>query len=55
MFGPLGDAFGFEVVLVVSGIALTAISLVTLASRAVRTLHRSPGVAEPESSASPTV
>ena len=55
MFGPLGDAFGFEAVLVVSGIAVTAISLVTLLSRSVRNLDRAPGAADPTSSTASTV
>jgi MFS family permease len=52
LFGPLGDAFGFEAVLVVSGVATFVISLAVLASRSVRTLDRpsaavdaAPGVA----------
>ena len=42
LFGPLGDAFGFRAVLVVSGVATIVISLVTLISRSVRTLDRQP-------------
>ena len=42
VFGPLGDAFGLEAVLVVSGIAYLVVSLLTLASRSVRTLDRPP-------------
>jgi MFS family permease len=45
--GPLGETFGFEAVLVVSGVALIVISLVTLLSRSVRTLDRPPVIAEP--------
>jgi MFS family permease len=55
MFGPLGDAFGFEAVLVVSGIAVTAISLVTLLSRSVRILDRAPSAAGTTSSSASTV
>ncbi len=50
-FGPLGDTFGFEAVLVVSGGALIVISLVTLLSRSVRTLDRPPVTADLSSSA----
>ncbi len=39
-YGPLGAAFGFRDVLVVSGIAYAAICVLTLASRSVRTLRR---------------
>ena len=45
VFGPLGDAFGFRTVLVVSGIATIVISLLTLLSRSVRTLDRPGSVA----------
>jgi MFS family permease len=45
--GPLGETFGFEAVLVVSGVALIVISLVTLLSRSVRTLDRPPVTPEP--------
>ncbi len=41
-YGPLGEAFGFSRVLVVSGLAAIAISLLTLVSRSVRTLERAP-------------
>jgi MFS family permease len=54
LFGPLGDAFGFEAVLVVSGVAAIVISLLTLLSRSVRTLDRPAVVPEPNPSASPT-
>jgi MFS family permease len=39
-YGPLGEAFGYEEVLVVSGIAYLAICLITLTSRSVRNLPR---------------
>lgn len=55
IFGPLGDAFGFRVVLVVSGIAVTAISLVTLLSRSVRNLDRTPIPADQGSTSTPAV
>lgn len=55
MFGPLGDAFGFRAVLVVSGIAVTAISLVTLLSRSVRSLDRTPIAADQGSTSTPAV
>lgn len=54
-FGPLGDRFGFEAVLLVSGVALIVISLVTLLSRSVRTLDRPPVTAELSSSAAHTL
>ncbi len=41
-YGPLGAAFGYEEVLVVSGIAYFAICLLTLLSRSVRDLPRRP-------------
>ena len=37
-YGPLGAAFGYQKVLVVSGIAYVAICLLTLTSRSVRNL-----------------
>ena len=44
-YGPLGAAFGYEEVLVVSGIAYVAICLLTLMSRSVRDLPRRPTLA----------
>jgi MFS family permease len=41
-YGPLGETFGYEEVLVVSGIAYVAICLLTLLSRSVRDLPRRP-------------
>ena len=41
-FGPLGAAFGYHDVLVVSGIAYAVICLLTLSSRSVRDLRRVP-------------
>jgi MFS family permease len=41
-FGPLGAAFGYRDVLVVSGIVYAAICLLTLSSRSVRDLRRVP-------------
>ncbi len=49
VFGPLGAAFGFHDVLVVSGIAYAVISLLTLSSRSVRGLRRVPAEATPVS------
>jgi MFS family permease len=46
LFGPLGEAFGFEAVLMISGVATIVISLVTLLSRSVRTLDRPPVAAD---------
>lgn len=40
LFGPLGLAFGIQPVMLASGIAFVAISLVTLTSRSVRDLRR---------------
>ncbi len=40
VFGPLSDAFGRANVLVVAGPASSLVSLVTLASRSVRTMDR---------------
>ncbi len=40
MFGPLGDAFGLQRVLVISGVVYVLIALLTLLSRSVRTLER---------------
>ncbi|MBJ7356191.1 MFS transporter [Nocardioides sp.] len=42
LFGPLGLAFGIQPVMLVSGIAFIAISLLTLTSRSVRELQRLP-------------
>jgi hypothetical protein len=41
-FGPLGVAFGYHDVLIVSGIAFAVICLLTLSSRSVRDLRRVP-------------
>jgi MFS family permease len=41
-YGPLGEAFGYRDVLLVSGIAYAAICLLSLSSRAVRNLGRTP-------------
>ena len=46
VYGPLGDAFGFRNVLVVSGVLYTAVSLLALSSSAVRRLGRAPDTAE---------
>jgi MFS family permease len=48
-FGPLGVAFGYHDVLIVSGIAYAAICLLTLSSRSVRDLRRVPAGAVPVS------
>ena len=46
-YGPLAEAFGYEEVLVVSGVAYIAICLLTLASRSVRDLPRRQTLDEP--------
>jgi MFS family permease len=50
-FGPLGAAFGYRDVLVVSGGAYAVVSLATLSSRSVRELRRVPVSASLPSSA----
>jgi hypothetical protein len=47
LYGPLGAAFGYEEVLVVSAIVYVAIALLTLMSRSVRDLPRRQTVDEP--------
>ena len=42
VFGPLGEAFGAQQVVLVSGFVYVAIALATLCSRSVRTLDRVP-------------
>jgi MFS family permease len=42
LFGPLGAAFGYRDVLVVSGVVYAVVALATLASRSVRGLRRAP-------------
>ncbi|HJR37171.1 MAG TPA: MFS transporter [Nocardioidaceae bacterium] len=49
-YGPLGEAFGYRDVLVFSGIAYAAISVLTLASRSVRNLERAPVETQPTTS-----
>jgi MFS family permease len=49
LYGPLGAAFGYERVLVVSGIAYVAICGLALSSRSVRTLPRHQERRQPES------
>ncbi|HET6627422.1 MAG TPA: MFS transporter, partial [Nocardioidaceae bacterium] len=44
IYGPLGDAFGYRNVLMVSGVLYTVIALSALASRSVRTLGRATAV-----------
>jgi MFS family permease len=45
VYGPLGEAFGYRPVLVVSGVLYAGICLLTLSSRSVRTLGRAPAEA----------
>ncbi|MGH3587498.1 MAG: MFS transporter, partial [Pseudonocardia sp.] len=47
IYGPLGEAFGYRDVLVVSGILYAAIALFTLTSRSVRNLERAHADAAP--------
>jgi MFS family permease len=54
LFGPLGDVFGFQAVLIVSGVATIVISLATLVSRSVRTLDRPTLVSALSPSGAPT-
>jgi MFS family permease len=44
IYGPLGDAFGYRDVLLVSGVLYALIALSVLASRSVRDLRRAPAV-----------
>lgn len=50
-YGPLGEAFGYRNVLLVSGVAYMAICALTLLSRSVRTLGRAPAEAPAEAAA----
>jgi hypothetical protein len=49
-FGPLGEAFGYSDVLVVSGFVYAAVALSALLSSSVRNLRRAPTVATPAGS-----
>jgi MFS family permease len=49
-FGPLGEAFGYSHVLVVSGFVYAAVALSALLSSSVRNLRRAPTVATPAGS-----
>jgi MFS family permease len=42
VYGPLGEAFGYRDVLLVSGLVYLAVCLLTLCSRSVRSLERAP-------------
>jgi MFS family permease len=42
VYGPLGAAFGYRKVLVVSGVVYLAVCLLTLSSRSVRALRHPP-------------
>lgn len=42
LYGPLGEAFGYRDVLVISGVLYAVIALATLSSRSVRQLRRAP-------------
>ena len=42
VYGPLGEAFGYRDVLVVSGAVYAVVALGTLSSRSVRQLRRTP-------------
>jgi MFS family permease len=41
-YGPLGESFGYERVMVVSGVVYAVVVALVLCSRSVRTLHRAP-------------
>lgn len=47
LYGPLGEAFGYHDVLVVSGILYAVVALLALTSRSVRTLGRAVETAQP--------
>jgi hypothetical protein len=53
LFGPLGLVFGIQPVMLVSGVAFVAISLLTLTSRSVRDLQRVPTVVSTTSPPAP--
>jgi hypothetical protein len=48
VYGPLGEAFGYRDVLVVSGFVYLGVCLLTLVPRSVRNLGRAPAATEPE-------
>jgi MFS family permease len=50
-YGPLGEAFGYRNVFVVSGIAYIGICLLSLTSRSVRQLERAPADIQPATTA----
>ncbi len=53
LYGPLGEAFGYRPVLVWSGVAYAAIALLTLTSRSVRSLERTPALTTPDPTSGP--
>ena len=53
LYGPLGEAFGYREVLVVSGILYGVVALLALTSRSVRTLGRAPDASTPDSDPAP--
>lgn len=53
VYGPLGDAFGYRDVLVVSGVVYAVVALGTLSSRSVRELQRGPAVVSTTSPPAP--
>ncbi len=48
LYGPLGETFGYQEVLVVSGVVFAAVALLVLTSRSVRALGRAPEAAAME-------
>jgi MFS family permease len=54
-FGPLGEAFGLQRMILIAGLAYLAISLLTLTSRSVRDMRRGDPVAEATSTTSEPV
>jgi MFS family permease len=53
VYGPLGEAFGYRDVLVVSGVVYAVVAVGTLSSRSVRRLRRVPAVVSTTSPPAP--
>lgn len=52
VYGPLGEAFGYRNVLVISGVLYTTVALTALLSRSVRSLERAPAEPVPAATSS---